>query len=281
MSKTLSSVAVTEFDSLVKHAYQGSGLLKPAVTIRNNVVGDTYKFRKMGKGLANQKSTSDLVTPMDVSHEFKTATLSNWNAPEYTDMFDATDVNFDEKQELASTIANSLGRRCDQLVIDALDGAGAYAATVGTAVGGSATNLNMAKIIKAQVSLRAKGVPNSELFAAVNALGLGGMLNDEKATNADYQNVKALVNGDIDTLAGFKFIILEDRVEGGLTVATNVVDSYFFARPSVGLAIGIDMKTDVDWIADRTSWLCNGMLKAGAVSRDGLGIVKVQYIKTA
>jgi|TARA_B110000503_G_scaffold46859_1_gene76416 hypothetical protein len=281
MSKVLSSVAVTEFDSMVKHAYQGTGLLKPAVTLRNNVVGDTYKFRKMGKGLANQKSTSDLVTPMDVNHEFKTATLSNWNAPEYTDMFDAQDVNFDEKQELASTIANALGRRCDQLVIDAMDNAGAYAATVGTGVGGAASNLNIAKIIKAQVSLRAKGVPNSDLFAAVNALGLGGMLNDEKATNFDYQNVKALVNGDIDTLAGFKFIILEDRIEGGLTVAANVVDSYFFARPSVGLAIGIDMKTDVDWVAERTSWLCNGMLKAGAVARDTDGIVKVQYTQTA
>jgi len=281
MSKVLSSVAVTEFDSMVKHAYQGTGLLKPAVTLRNNVVGDTYKFRKMGKGLANQKSTSDLVTPMDVDHEFKTATLSNWNAPEYTDMFDAQDVNFDEKQELASTIANALGRRCDQLVIDAMDDAGDYAATVATSVGGAASNLNMAKIIKAQVSLRQKGVPNSELFAAVNALGLGGMLSDEKITSADYQNVKALVNGEVDTLAGFKFIILEDRAEGGLTVASNVVDSYFFARPSVGLAIGIDMKTDVDWVAERTSWLCNGMLKAGAVARDTDGIVKVQYTQTA
>jgi len=110
MSKTLSSVAVTEFDSMVKQAYQGMGMLKPAVTQRNNVIGDTYKFRRMGKGLANQKSTSDLVTPMDVTHEFKTATLTNWNAPEYTDMFDAKDVNFDEKQELANTIAGALGR---------------------------------------------------------------------------------------------------------------------------------------------------------------------------
>ena len=73
MSKNLSAVAVTEFDSMVKHAYQGMGLLKNCVTLRNNVVGDTYKFRRMGKGLANQKSTSDLVTPMDVGHEFKTA----------------------------------------------------------------------------------------------------------------------------------------------------------------------------------------------------------------
>ena len=76
---------------------------------------------------------------------------------------------------------------------------------------------------------------------------------------------------------GFKFVIIEDRAEGGLTEAANVVDSYFFSQDAVGLAIGIDIKTDVDWIADRTSWLCNGMLKAGAVSRDGSGIVKVQY----
>ena len=82
MSKNLSAVAVQEFDSMVKQAYQGMGVLKPAVTVRNNVVGDIYKFRRMGKGLANQKSTSDLVTPMDVTHEFKNATLANWNAPE-------------------------------------------------------------------------------------------------------------------------------------------------------------------------------------------------------
>ena len=85
------------------------------------------------------------------------------------------------------------------------------------------------------------------------------------------------VNGEIDTLAGFKFIILESRDEGGLTVAANVVDSWFFQRPAVGLAIGIDMKTEVDWVAERTSWLCNGMLKAGSVVRDEGGLVKVQY----
>ena len=214
MSKFLSSVAVTEFDSLVKQAYQGMGMLKPTVTLRNNVVGDTYNFRRMGKGLANQKSTSDLVTPMDVNHEFKIATLSNWNAPEYTDMFDAADVNFDEKRELAETIAGALGRRCDQLVIDAMDASTPLTTTVTTAVGGGGTNLNMAKIIKAQVELRDQGVPNTELYAAVNALGLSGLLNDTTATSVDFQAVKALVSGEINTLVGFEFVILEARTEG-------------------------------------------------------------------
>jgi len=37
MSINLSAVAVTEFDSMVKHAYANAGLLKNAVTLRNNV----------------------------------------------------------------------------------------------------------------------------------------------------------------------------------------------------------------------------------------------------
>jgi len=273
MSKTLSSVAVIEFDSMVKHAYQGMGLMKPAVTIRNNVVGDTYKFRRMGKGLANQKSTSDLVTPMDVAHEFKVATLSNWNAPEYTDIFDQQDVNFDEKQELASTIAGALGRRCDQLVIDAMNSSTPDAADIDH--GNAALSMN--KVIEAQVALRKNGVQNANLYAAVNSAGLGGLLKDEKATNADYQTIKALVTGDVNSLAGFTFIILEDRTEGGLTVAGNTVNSWFFQKDAVGLAIGIDMKTSIDYVPERTSYLCNGMLKAGSVVRDNGGLVKVEY----
>ena len=277
MSINLSAVAVTEFDSMVKHAYANAGLLKNAVTLRNNVVGDTYKFRRMGKGLANQKASSADVTPMNVGHEFKTATLANWNAPEFTDIFDAQDVNFDEKQELASTIAGALGRRCDQLVIDAMDAS----TPLTTAVAAGGTNLTIAKVSDAQVELRDQGVPNTELFAVIEAGGLGGLLADEKATSSDYQAIKALVSGEINTLVGFQFIILETRAEGGLTEAANIVDSWFFQRPSVGLAVGIDMKTEINYVPEKTSWLTNGMLKAGSVVRDEGGLVKVQYDKTA
>ena len=277
MSINLSAVAVTEFDSMVKHAYQGMGLLKNAVTVRNNVVGDTYKFRKMGKGTANQKTTAADVDPMDVGHSMITATLANWNAPEYTDIFDAAEVNFDEKQELANTIAGALGRRCDQLVIDAMD---ASTPDTSTIVHGSA-NLTMAKVIDAQVELRDQGVPNSELFAVIEAGGLGGLLSDEKATSGDYQAIKALVSGEINTLCGFQFIVIETRSEGGLTEASNVVDSWFFQRPAIGLAIGIDMKTEINYVPQKTAWLTNGMLKAGACVRDTGGLVKVEYNKTA
>ena len=66
-----------------------------------------------------------------------------------------------------------------------------------------------------------------------------------------------------------------------MCIRDSIVDSWFFQRPAIGLAIGIDMKTEINWIAERTSWLTNGMLKAGSVVRDEGGLVKVQYDKTA
>ena len=150
-----------------------------------------------------------------------------------------------------------------------------------TAVPAGGTNLTIAKVNSAQVELRDQGVPNTELFAVIEAGGLGGLLNDEKATSGDYQAIKALVSGEINTLVGFQFIILETRAEGGLTEAANIVDSWFFQRPAVGLAVGIDMKTEINYVPEKTSWLTNGMLKAGSVVRDEGGLVKVQYDKTA
>lgn len=277
MSKTLSSVAVTEFDSMVKQAYQGMGMLKGTVTMRNNVVADIYKFRKLGKGLANQKSTADLVTPMDVSHSLATATLQNWNAPEYTDIFDQAEVNFDEKQELAELIAGALGRRFDQLVIDAMDASTPLATDIPV----NSTNLTVAKLILAKVALVDQGVGDKDLFFAANAEGLGGLLNDTKATSEDFATVKALVNGTIKSFMGFEFNFIETRTEGGLTIATNDVDSWAYHRASVGVAQGFENKTSIDWIADRTAWLSNGMLKAGSVVRDTGGLVKVIYDQTA
>jgi Phage capsid protein len=82
MSKFLSNAAVQEFDAEVKHEYQGAAKLRVASTLRTGVVGDAYKFTRMGKGLANQKASQADVTPMDISHARQTATMENWNAPE-------------------------------------------------------------------------------------------------------------------------------------------------------------------------------------------------------
>lgn len=275
MSKNLTTSAVIEFDSEVKHAYQQSGKLRDCVTVRTNVVGESYKFARMGKGLANQKATQADVTPMDIDHARQTATLANWNAPEYTDIFDAAEVNFDEKQELAKSIGMALSRRLDQIIIDTMSGV-TYSTTPanidqGYQIAAGATQFTVAKVLQASRYLTERGVPEEDRYIAFTAEDRQNFLNETEVGSFDYNSVKALVNGQIDTFLGFKFKTIETRSEGGLPANK----AFAWHKSAVGLAIGIDIKTEINYIAQKTSWLCNGMLKAGAVAREAAGLVEI------
>lgn len=279
MSKFLTSVAKAEFDSMVKHAYQGSGKLKNRVELRTGVVGSTYDFRLMGKGQGHQRTgSSSLVTPMDVTHSLKRATLSDHEHPEYTDIFDQATVNFDEKSKLATTIGKAMGRTMDQLVIDTLI-AGTYNTTAtagqGFQIAAGGTGFTTAKLR----ALRAY-YDDLEVEENVNILvsgtGMDRLLANTETTSADFHTVKALVNGELNSFMGFDFIkIGARRAEGGL--AGSGLDAYAFTKESVGLAVGIDEEYSVDWIPERTSWLCNGMLKAGSVIIDPEGTAFIEF----
>lgn len=274
MSKFLSDSASAEFDGNVKHAYQTRGGLGFTVTTRDNVVGDIYNFRSMGKGLANQKSTSEDVSPMNISHAKIPVTLENWNAPEYTDIFDAAEVNFDEVQELSQTIGGALGRREDQLIIDALITA-VIANTVSNDIGGTDSDLNTAKFRRSSRLLNSGGVPAGNRHILVSAQGVEAMLGTTEATSSDFNSVKALVNGEVNSFVGFMVHMIEDRDEDGLDLTASDRQNFAYHSTAVGLARGIAQRTNVDWIPVKTSWLANGLLKANAIVRDLAGTVEI------
>ncbi len=293
MSKNLTNAAVTEFDSEVKHEYQGMKTLRECVTVRTGVTGEAYKFTRMGKGLANQKATQADVTPMDIEHARQTANMQNWNAPEYTDIFDQAEVNFDEKAELAQTIAKAIGRREDQIIIDTLagttggGGAGFTFATTNDQdpdTGFSATvatNLTVAELRTAAKHLNDIEAPDEDRFALTNAQGLDALLATTEITSSDFNTVKALVHGEVDTFLGFTFKKVGTRVEGGIPGATNASQAYFWHKQAIGIAINMDLQTTIDWVAQKTSWLANGLFKSGATAREPQGIVRIIYDEAA
>lgn len=283
MSKNLTDAAVIEFDSEVQHEYQGMKTLRQTVTQRTGVVGESYKFARMGSGIANQKASQADVTPMDIEYTRPTANLENWNAPEYTDIFDQAEVNFDEKAELAQTIAKAIGRREDQIIIDQM-AAGTYNATpgndadIGLLIDLTATvALTVAALRQASTKgLTKRSVPAGERTIALTADSLDQLLATTQTTSSDFNTVKALVQGEIDTFLGFDFKVIDTREEGGLPGdGTTSVSSFCYHRSAIGIAIGIDLKTTIDWVAQKTSWLANGLYKAGATIRQNSGIVRI------
>jgi hypothetical protein len=281
MAIGLSNAFVTLFDAEVKQAYQAKAQLVGAVRQRRGVEGSTAKFPKVGKGVATLRVPQTDVTPLNVDFSQVTATMEDWNAAEYSDIFMQQKVNFDERQELVQVVANAIGRRQDQLIIDALT-ASSTSNTVSNDIGGTDTNLNLDKLLAAKKLLDKGNVPPQDRHMVIHANSLASILGEQKLTSSDYASVKALVSGEINTFLGFTFHVLGDRAEGGLAVDGSLDRTVWaFHKDAVGYAEGMGPKTEINYVPEKTSFLVNSMFSAGATAIDAEGIVQITCRESA
>ena len=275
MAIGLSNAFVTLFDAEVKQAYQGKAMLVGATRARRGVEGSIVKFPKVGKGTATLRVPQTDVTPINASFSQVTLTLQDWNAAEYSDIFSQAKVNFDERQELVQVVAAAVGRRQDQMIIDALVNS-STSLTVANSIGGSNTNLNMAKLRDAKRLLDKNNVPPEGRHIVIHANSLSNLLSETSVTSSDFNTVKALVQGELNTFLGFTFHVLGDRAEGGLPIDGSSDRKVFaFHQQAIGYGEGIAMRTEINYIPEKTSWLVNEVFSANAVAIDAEGIVQI------
>ena len=275
MAIGLSSAFVTLFDAEVKQAYQGKAKLVGAVRQRRGVEGSVVKFPKVGKGVATLRIPQTDVSPLNAGYSQVTATLQDWNAAEYSDIFMQQKVNFDERQELVQVVSNAIGRRQDQMIIDALVNS-STSLTVSNDIGGSDTNLSVAKLREAKRLLDKNNVPPEGRNIVLHGNNLASLLSETAVTSSDFNTVKALVAGELNTFLGFTFHLLGDRSEGGLPIDGSLDRKVFaFHKDSVGYAEGIAPRTEINYIPEKTSFLVNTVFSAGAITIDAEGIVSI------
>lgn len=276
MAISISNAFVTLFDAEVKQAYQADAVLRNTVRLRTGVTASTHKFPKIGSGVATARVPQTDVTPLNVSYSQATVTLSDWIAAEYSDIFNQAKVNFDERAELVQVVGKAIGRRADQLIINAI-ASSSTSLTVSNDIGGTDSNLNVAKLRRAKSLLDTNNVPMDERYLLIHAANLQNLLSETSVTSSDFNTVKALVQGELDTFLGFKFITIGDRSEGGLTGGGSGQDRKVWAwhKSAVGMAEGMGIRSEINYIPEKTSWLVSSMLSAGAVAIDAGGIVEI------
>ena len=274
MTVNASTNFITSFDAQVKKNYQQDSKLRGTVRVKTGVKGSTHRFPKIGKGVATPRVPQTDVVPMGIAHSYADASLTDWNAADYSDVYDLAALSFDEKQELVGTSTMAIGRRLDQLILDALS-ASTNATQVDQNVGGTNTGLNLAKFLRAKRLLDDAGVPADNRTLVCSARAIEQALGETEINSRDYNALMPLLTGELSKYANFNIIFIESRTEGGLSVATNVRNNFAYHKDAVGLAIGIDITTDINWIPEKTSTLINSMFKAGAVTIDTDGAYDV------
>jgi hypothetical protein len=264
------NVFIDSFDAEVKVAYQGIKSLRDSVRVKTGVIGSTHRFPTAGSGVATQHNRGNDVVAMNAGRDKVTVTLSDWDAFDYEDILDINKLNFDDKKIIADNTVKAIGRREDQLIIDALED------TVGTAtaVGDGSTAPTVALLAQAKRVLDENNVPTEDRTLVHSSFFLEDLLNITAVTSSDFNVVKALVQGELNTYMGFKFIMIGGRTEGGLPFsAADKRYNFAYHKQAVGLAIGKDMTTMVDWVPQKTAWQIGCVYSAGAIAIDTDGIV--------
>lgn len=147
--------------------------------------------------------------------------------------------------------------------------------TITTAVGGAGTNLNPTKLraIRYMFDKAEASIENDAQIALVcDPSQIASLLTSNVVTSGDYNTVRALVNGEVDTYMGIKFIR-----SNRLAVASNVRDCFAWEKDGMLLAVGNEVQVDVARRADkRFSLYLYVRASFGAVRMWEEKVIKVQ-----
>lgn len=271
MRTNLTAVEQIEFDSLVHIEYRSEGfLLRDAVKYRDNIVGASVQFRRVGEVISVPTGFGQAVTPQDPGYRPVVAHLVKHTTPISTDSVEELVVNFDVMQENAQLIAYAMGRRSDQIIINALD-AGAPAPIL---AGGS--NFDYAKYTQIIEYFENNGVPLRDRFVAMSANNFRALLMASQFTSSFFTQNRVLDSGMVRDYLGINVKIIPEMTEGGLPKLGNIRTIFAWHKQAIGMASGMNFRAEINYIPQNTSWLANGIFFSGAVVIDPRGVIAVE-----
>ena len=277
---SLSQVAQIQFDNMVKEEYRSQGfILRDKIRTATGVIGNSYQFRTRGQIIATQTGFSDLVPTTDPGFKPVTAVLSKWMAGDYIDDIEQLEVNFDTRLNTARAVNQAIGRRSDQIIIDALAATALPAAQqIGVnGSGGVPTNLSMYKLRQALKILDDNAVPETDRFIICTGNNQATLLKDDHFTSRFFTYNEAMARGSLNgrEVLGLNVITMPNNTEGGLPKTGNNRTIYIFHKEAIGMAMGQDLTVRIDWVPQVYSWLVAGAYWAGSVAIDPRGIVSI------
>lgn len=270
MSHDIPASFIKDYDADVKLAYQRFGSkLRGTVRTKNNIVGESTTFQKIGKGEMAQKTRHGDVPTMNLDHTPVLLTLEDWYAGEYIDKLDELKINIDERMSVAKTSAAAAGRKTDALIITAMEAATQIVAH------GSA-GMTEAKVDTALETLDDNDVPldDGEIYCVVGIREWNELIKIAAFSSADYVAANELPYAGRGMYAKWWRGIMWFTFSG-LPVATNIRSCYMYHKTSTGHGIGEEVTTDITWQGEKAAHFFNTMLSMGAVIIDDEGIVEI------
>lgn len=233
MNSQIESWRVQQYTANVYQLSQQKGSrLGPLV--RSEVFkGKSEFFDRLGLATAQKKTGRNTPTPnLDIAHSRRMVTTAMYEWATLVDRKDKLQNIHDPENQYAISARNALGRSMDDVLIAAAlgnaatgeDGSGSAslgaAQQVACVQGGALARFNYQGLKKAKLLMDQAEVEGKRIFAHTAGM-LESMLDQTAVTSADFNTIKALVQGEVDEFLGFKFVRLE-RLLTSLAAGFNV-----------------------------------------------------------
>lgn len=257
MSTQVTTAFVQQFSSNIQLLSQQMGSLLRGSVDSETVTGEKAFFDQVGKAAAVQRTSRHGDTPiMDTPHSRRMVTLADYEWADLIDDQDKVRMLADPTSSYARAAAAAMGRQIDDVVIAAANdtaytgktGSTSTALPSGQKIVHASGGLTIAKLVSAKKILDEATIdPSIPRYIAVSPEQIEDLLNNTTVTSSDYNTVKALVQGDIDTYVGFKFITTTRLTDDGTSRLCLA-----WAEDGLKLAVGKDVNAQISERADKS-----------------------------
>ena len=261
MSSQITTAFVEQYSANIQMLSQQMGSLLRDAVRNESVVGKDAYFDQIGKVTAILKTSRHSDTPqIDTPHSRRRVSLADYEFADLIDQQDKVRLLIDPTSSYAKAAAYAMGRAMDDVIIAAALGTANTGVSGGTAVAlpagnivavgtGGANTMNIAKLAAAKQILDAGDVdPSIKRHIVVSPAEIADLLNNTTVTSSDFNTIKALVQGEIDSFMGFKFHVSNRLVDNGAANTQCIA----FAEDGILLGVGKDVTARIDERSDKS-----------------------------
>lgn len=261
MSFQIDTAFVNQFRSNVMFLLQQMGTKLRGFVRNETQNGELSFYEQIGPVDMVQRITRHGDSPLvSTPHARRAVTMLDYEWGDLIDKEDKVRLLIEPQSAYAQNAAMAMARQIDRTIIAAFN-ASALTGKAGTTTvalpatqiiqatgtdtansGGGSTNLILAKLRRAKFLLDDAHVPEDDRYIVIGANQMQSLLNKTAITSADFNTVKALVQGEINTFLGFRFIMMGT---GFLPKTGNIRSCFAWHRPGLLLATGIEPSTHI------------------------------------
>lgn len=237
-----------EYNDVLLHLVENKGnrLLK-TVLFDPEFSGEAKYYDQLGQTAVITRTSRNQATPIiDALWDKRKLTAVDYIHNFVVDKGDSLSMAINPNTGLVKSQGRAFSRATDKVIYDSLLGT-AYSGKAGTTsntISNTVTctgGLTIAKLLEIKETLDLEDVDDpeeDERFLVLTAYEITDLLNTTEIKSSDYDTVKALAAGTVNSFCGFNFIRLSptSKTNGILTRASNV--NYCVAYVKSGLMFG-------------------------------------------